>query len=210
MVVSAHYDHLGVGPAVDGDAIYNGVVDNALGVAGALEIARVVTALGERPRRSVIFVFTAAEEEGNLGALYFLDHPPLPLSRLMANINVDGLAFLDSFRDVIGIGAELSELGGMLESAARELGVEVGHAEGVVAGHEAYMRSDQAAFAAAGVPAILVNEGFRWRSHRPGIGASPDRRVAGRGLPQPGRRPRAAARLRGEAGSTAAWCSRCC
>jgi hypothetical protein len=167
VVVSAHYDHLGVGPAVAGDAIYNGVVDNALGVAGGLEIARVVAALGERPRRSVIFLFTAAEEEGNLGALYFLDHPPLPLSRLVANINVDGLAFLDSFRDVIGIGAELSDLGGMLESAARELGVEVGQVEGVVAGHEAYMRSEQAAFAAAGVPAILVNEGFRWRSTTP-------------------------------------------
>jgi hypothetical protein len=167
VVVSAHYDHLGVGPPVNGDAIYNGAVDNALGVSGVLEIARVVAALDERPRRSLIVLFTTAEEEGNLGAVYFLDHAPLPLSRLVANINVDGLAFLDRFGDVIGIGAELSELGSMLESAARELGVEVGHAEGVVAGHEAYMRSDQAAFAEAGVPAILVNEGFRWRSTTP-------------------------------------------
>jgi len=166
VVVSAHYDHLGVGPAVDGDAIYNGVVDNALGVAGVLEIARVITS-SPRPRRSLILLFTVAEEEGNLGAAYFLDHPPLPLSRLVANINVDGLAFRETFGDVIGIGAELSELGEMLESAARKLGVEVGHAEGVVAGHEAYMRSDQVAFAAAGVPAILINEGFRWRSTTP-------------------------------------------
>ena len=163
VVVSAHYDHLGVGPPVNGDAIYNGVVDNALGVAGVLEIARVVAALDERPRRSVIVLFTTAEEEGNLGAHYFLDHAPLPLSRLSANINVDGLAFRDSFSDVIGIGAELSGLGEMLESAAMELGFELGRAEGVAVGHEAYLRSDQAAFAAAGVPAILVNEGFRWQ-----------------------------------------------
>ena len=163
VVLSAHYDHLGVGPPVDGDAIYNGVVDNALGVAGALEIARVVAALDERPRRSLIFLFTTAEEEGNLGAVYFLDHAPLPLSRLVANVNVDGLAFLDSFHDVIGIGGDLSDLGEMLAGAARALDLELGGAEGVAAGHEAYARSDQAAFAAAGVPAILVNEGFSWQ-----------------------------------------------
>lgn len=167
VVVSAHYDHLGVGLPVDGDAIYNGVVDNALGVAGALEIARVVAGLDPRPRRSVIILFTTAEEEGNLGALYFLDHPPLPLSRLSANINVDGLAFQDRFDDLIGIGAELSDLGRMLASAARTLGLELGRTEAVVAGHEAYMRADQAAFAEAGVPAILVNEGFRWAGTSP-------------------------------------------
>jgi len=164
VVVSAHHDHLGVGPAVAGDAIYNGVVDNALGVAGALEIARVVAALGERPRRSVIVLLTAAEEEGNLGALYFLDHPPLPLSRLVANINVDGLAFRETFSDVIGVGGELSDLGEMLGGAAGELGLELGAAEELTVGREAYVRSDQAAFAAAGVPAILVNEGLGWQS----------------------------------------------
>jgi len=167
VVVSAHYDHLGVGPPVDGDAVYNGVVDNALGVAGVLEIARVVATSSPPPRRSVIVLFTVAEEEGNLGAAYFLDHAPLPLSRLVANINVDGLAFRETFSDVIGIGGDLSDLGEMLRGVALQLGLEVGRPEGVVAGHEAYVRSDQAAFAAAGVPAILINEGFRWKSSAP-------------------------------------------
>jgi hypothetical protein len=163
VVVSAHYDHLGVGPPVGGDAIYNGVVDNALGVAGVLEIARVLAASGRPPRRSVIFLLSTGEEEGNLGASFFLDHPPLPLPRLAANINVDGLAFREGFDDVVAIGGDLSELGGMLEEAALALGLELGQGEGLVTGHEAYMRSDQGVFAQAGVPAILVNEGFRWR-----------------------------------------------
>ena len=163
VVLSAHHDHLGVGPAIDGDAIYNGVVDNALGVAGVLEIARVLTASSPPPRRSVIVLLTVAEEEGNLGAAYFLDHPPMPLPRLVAGINVDGLAFREPFGDVIGIGGELSDLGEMLAGAARALGLELGGAQELTVGHEAYVRSDQAAFAAAGVPAILVNEGFRWQ-----------------------------------------------
>jgi hypothetical protein len=160
VVVSAHYDHLGIGPEVAGDEIYNGVVDNALGVAGVLEIARVVATRTGPPRRSVIFLFPTAEEEGNLGSSFFLDHPPLPLSRIVANVNVDGLAHRETFDDVIAIGGELSDLGGMLAAAVQRLGVAVSRPELVAAGHEAYVRSDQAAFAEAGVPAILVNEGF--------------------------------------------------
>ena len=163
VVVSAHYDHLGVGPEVDGDSIYNGVVDNALGVAGVLEMARVLVSRPTRPRRSVIFLFPTAEEEGNLGSTFFLDHPPLPLSRIVANVNVDGLAHRAAFDEVVGIGGELSDLGDMLRQAAAGLGLEVVRPEAVATGHEAYARSDQAAFAAAGVPAILVNEGFGWR-----------------------------------------------
>lgn len=160
VVLSAHYDHLGIGPPVDGDAIYNGVVDNALGVAGVLEIARVLATRLGPPRRSVIFLLTTAEEAGNLGSTFFLDHPPLPLTRIVANINVDGLATRGIPGDVVGIGGELSDLGEMLRRAARSLGLEVSRPEALATGHEAYARSDQAAFAEAGVPAILVNEGL--------------------------------------------------
>jgi len=163
LVLSAHYDHLGIGPEVAGDAIYNGVVDNAIGVAGVLEITRVLATRTGPPRRSLIFLFSTAEEEGNLGSKYFLDHPPVPHSRIIANINVDGLATRMMFDDVMGIGAELSELGAMLDDAARQVGLDVTETELVAAGHEAYARSDQAVFAEAGIPAILINEGFRWR-----------------------------------------------
>ena len=162
VIVSAHYDHLGIGPDVGGDSIYNGVVDNALGVAGVLEIARVLNLRTGPPRRSVVLFFPTAEEEGNLGSSFFLDHPPAPLSSFVANINVDGLAFFDTFDDVVGIGGELSDLGSMLSDATRGLGVEVSRPDEFAWGHEAYARSDQAAFAAVGVPAILVSEGFSW------------------------------------------------
>lgn len=162
VVISAHYDHLGVGPAVDGDTIYNGVVDNAIGVAGALEIARVASTLPRRPRRSLLFVLTTGEEEGNLGSSYFLEHSPFSLPRLVANVNIDGLAFMESFDDVIGIGAELSSLGEALQRAVKPLGLATTPAESIMWSHEAFARSDQAAFAEAGVPAILVNEGLDW------------------------------------------------
>lgn len=162
VVVSAHSDHLGVGPEVDGDPIYNGVVDNALGVAGALELARVLAAAGRPSRRSVIFLFTTAEEEGLLGAQFFLDHPPLPLRRMTANVNIDGLAFNAPFDDLIGVGAELSTLGASLGRVAAVLDLELAQAPEVFLDSESFARSDQQAFAERGVPSLLVNEGFSW------------------------------------------------
>jgi hypothetical protein len=160
VLVSAHYDHLGIGPAENGDTVYNGVVDNALGVAGALEIARALAAGPDRPRRSVAFLFTTAEERGLLGATHYVEHPLVPIARTVANVNVDGLAHLDAFDDVIGVGAELSDLGESLERVARRAGLRVSEPAAVLAGSEAFAYSDQAAFAEAGIPALLVNEGF--------------------------------------------------
>lgn len=167
VVLSAHYDHLGVGPPIGGDSIYNGVVDNALGVAGVLEIARVI-AQEDRPlRRSVIVLFTTGEEKGLLGSSYFVDHPPVPLVRMVANINVDGLAFFDDFHDLIGIGGELSTLGSTLEYVCRQMDLRVGSIPPFFWVSEALKLSDQYAFAEAGVPAILVSEGFTTAHHRP-------------------------------------------
>jgi Zn-dependent M28 family amino/carboxypeptidase len=162
-VVSAHYDHLGRGPEVAGDTIYNGVVDNALGVAGVLEIARVLAESGRRPRRPVIFLFTTGEEHGLLGSQFFLDHPPLPVGRMVANVNLDGLAFNAAFADLIGVGAELSTLGPTLERVAKGLGLALAPAPEAFLDSESFARSDQQIFAERGVPAILVNEGFSWR-----------------------------------------------
>lgn len=163
VVLSAHYDHLGRGPALDGDEIYNGVVDNAVGVAGVLEIARVLSQPAHRPERCVIVLLTTAEEWGNLGARYFLDHPPRPLPQLLADVNVDGLAFLEQPRNVIGVGAEQSSLGDALARAAGLVGAAVSRPPELWS-QAAFVRSDQAAFADAGVPAILVAEGFDWVS----------------------------------------------
>ena len=172
VLVSAHYDHLGLGPPVRGDAIYNGVVDNALGVAGVLEIARSVAALPLPPRRSIVFLLTTGEEEGLLGASYYVDHPLVPLSQTVANVNVDGLACLGPFRDVIGIGGELSSLNEVLERGARRRGLASSSVPAVLASLDAYAASDQAAFAEGGIPALLVSEGF---AHSP---AGPEKALA--------------------------------
>lgn len=166
VLVSAHYDHLGVGPPVEGDRIYNGVIDNAVGVAGVLEIARVLAARPEPPARSVVFLFPTAEEEGLLGSLYYLDHPLVPVHRTVANVNVDGLAHVDTFADVVGIGAEKSTLGETLVRVAARRGLEVSEIP-PLARAEPFNFSDQAAFAEVGVPALLVNEGLHWSRHTP-------------------------------------------
>jgi Zn-dependent M28 family amino/carboxypeptidase len=161
VVVSAHYDHLGVGPPVNGDSIYNGVVDNALGVACVLELAQVLSR--DPPRRSVIILLTTAEEKGLLGAHYFLDHPPVPLVKLVADVNVDGLAFRACVDDLIGIGGELSSLGQTLKRSVEPMSLAVMPCPRSLGGDEAFARSDQIAFAERGVPAILINEGLHWQ-----------------------------------------------
>jgi len=166
LIISAHYDHLGRGPSIQGDSIYNGVTDNASGVAAALEIARVWSG-GEPPRRSVIFLFTVGEEKGLLGARYYVDHPLVPLHRTVANINIDGLALFDMFDDVVGVGSELSTLGEQLEEFIRRRGLRPAQIPAAFTRTEAFTRSDQQAFAEAGVPALLIMEGLSWRHFTP-------------------------------------------
>ncbi|MCD4751190.1 MAG: M20/M25/M40 family metallo-hydrolase [Thermoanaerobaculales bacterium] len=162
VVVSAHYDHFGISPLEMDDRIYNGAVDNALGVAGVLEIARVLAELPRSPQRSILFLLTTAEEEGLLGARHFLADPPMPTSRMVAAVNVDGLAFLDTFDDVIAIGAEYSNLEDHLEKAVAPLKLHLGEASRELWLQEGFTRSDQLAFAEAGVPSVMISEGFDW------------------------------------------------
>ncbi len=164
VIVSAHYDHLGVGPPVRADSIYNGVTDNALGCAGVLEIARGIAAMPEPPRRSLVFLFVTGEEKGLLGSRYYLDHPVIPLHRTMAAVNVDGLAIVDTFDDIIGVGADLSTLGELLGVVAGELGLTVSRIPLVFQGLDPFAQSDQIAFAQAGIPSILLMEGIQFRN----------------------------------------------
>lgn len=163
LVLSAHYDHLGTGPSADGDSIYNGVVDNAIGCAGLLEIARVLAVSGRKPLRPILFAFLTAEEKGLLGARHYALHPAVPLSRTIAAVNVQGLAIFDEFEDVIGIGAEYSTIEDVLAETAASFGLAVSAASSEHYVREAFARSDQFAFAQAGIPSVLVVEGVRGR-----------------------------------------------
>ncbi len=160
LLITAHYDHLGIGEAIAGDSIYNGVFDNALGVAAALELAGI---FADNPAaRSMLFLFLTGEEKGLLGAHYYLDNPAVPLYRTVASINIDGMAIYDTFNDVVGIGAELSTLAKFLERAAIKNGLSVSPIPKGFLQAETFARSDQIAFAQAGIPAMLITEGLNW------------------------------------------------
>jgi hypothetical protein len=160
LLLTAHYDHLGVGPPVEGDSIYNGVMDNAVGVAALLEMARAMKNSLPPQERSILFLFTTGEEEGLLGSTYYTDHPIVPLYKTVANINIDGLAMFDRFKNVIGIGGQLSTLGEYLGKISKELGFYSSPVPPEFSASESFSRSDQIAFAKAGIPSILIAEGL--------------------------------------------------
>ncbi|MDQ3287124.1 MAG: M28 family peptidase [Pseudomonadota bacterium] len=158
IVYTAHLDHVGIGAPVDGDSIYNGALDNALGVAIMIEAARELLNAAAVPARSMLFVALTAAEKGLLGAEWFAAHPPVPRQSLVANINVDMPVMLVPSRDVVPIGIEHSSLQAAVETAAGELGLSLSpdpYPEEVV-----FVRSDQYAFIRAGIPAVYLTGGM--------------------------------------------------
>lgn len=160
IIISAHYDHLGIGPAVNGDSIYNGVTDNAIGVSGLLELARTLSQSKPKLKKSIIFLCLTAEEKGLLGSQHYISSPVVPLYKCNANINVDGLAVYDEFNSIIGIGSEYSSLKETLNEAAIKRGLSLTNIPGLFENWLSYYKSDQASFAQAGIPSILVYEGI--------------------------------------------------
>ena len=158
VIYTAHHDHLGVGPPIDGDAIYNGAMDNAIGCAGILEIARAFAALPERPRRDILFVAVTAEEKGLLGSDYYAAHPTVPLANLVANINIDGLGGLWEPHDMVPLGAEHSTLAAHAAAAAAALGFQI--SADPEPAQVAFIRSDQYSFAKRGVVATFPDSGY--------------------------------------------------
>ncbi len=158
VVYTAHHDHLGIGePNADGDAIYNGARDNAAGVAQVLEIADAFRSLEMPPRRSVLFLFVAAEEQGLLGSAFYARQPGFPPGRLAANVNLDGGNIWGRTRDVTFIGYGKSSLDAIVEQAASDQGRRVQGDQFPDRGY--FYRSDQFNFAKIGVPAVYIDEG---------------------------------------------------
>lgn len=164
VLLTAHYDHLGVGPAAEGDSVYNGLVDNASGTAALLELARVLQRERNGLRRSVLIAFLTGEERGFLGSQYNCLNPPVPLYRTAANVNIDGLSLFERVRSVIGIGAELSTLGETLDRALEGSGVTREALPPDLFRPDQFRKSDQFMFAQAGIPSLLVAEGLRYET----------------------------------------------
>ena len=158
VVYSTHLDHLGTGAPVDGDSIYNGLYDNALGVAVTIEIARAFASLSVPPRRSIVFVAVTGEEEKLAGSDYFAHYPTVPSSAIVANVNIDMPMFLFPMNTVTGYGAEHSSLEGLTTEEARKEGFE--YILDPFPDQVYFIRSDQYSFVRQGIPSVYLAEGI--------------------------------------------------
>lgn len=165
VVFTAHLDHLGIGNAVKGDSIYNGAADNASGTAALVEMARAYSDLRilseshKPPRRSLLFIAVTGEEEGLLGSDYYAHYPTVPITQIVANINMDEVSFLYDFKDIVPLGGEHSSLGAVVDDVARHMGLTV--SPDPLPEEVYFIRSDQYSFILQGIPALYIGEGLQ-------------------------------------------------
>src|SRR5438445_997370 len=159
VVFTAHWDHLGVGRAVLGDAIYNGAADNATGCGLLLELARAWSAQSPRPKRSAIFLAVTAEEKGLLGSKYYTRNPLVPLAKTALNLNFDMILPLGVPESVVVTGAERTTAWPVVKAAAAKNRLEIEADQRAHLG--IFYRSDHFSMAQAGVPAFSVAAGLK-------------------------------------------------
>ncbi len=158
VIYTAHHDHLGVGePDSEGDRIYNGAMDNASGVAQLLAIGKAFKALPTPPKRSIMLLFVAAEEQGLLGSKYYAEHPTVPPGKMAANLNFDGGNIWGRAKDIVYIGKGKSSLDTYVEEIAKMQDRVVTPDQFPDRGF--FYRSDQFNFAKIGVPALYLDTG---------------------------------------------------
>ncbi|MGH9937252.1 MAG: M28 family metallopeptidase, partial [Blastocatellia bacterium] len=168
VIYTAHWDHMGRDPKLQGDQIFNGALDNASGTAGLLELAEAFAKLNPAPKRSILFLAVTAEEKGLLGAKFYAENPLYPHERTLANINMDGLNQWGRTKDVVVIGYGNSTLDDALDDVAS--------AQGRVVKPDAepekgfFYRSDHFEFAKQGVPALYTNQGTEFIGKPEGYG----------------------------------------
>ena len=160
VVLMGHLDHLGVkeGAKPGEDAIYNGALDNAAGIATMLEAAREFVGAGKPPRRSLLFIANTGEERGLLGADYFAEHPTVLIQRIVAAVDLDMPLLLYDFTDVVAFSADHSTVARTVEQAARSMGLAV--SPDPMPQETIFVRSDHYQFVRRGVPAILLFTGY--------------------------------------------------
>jgi hypothetical protein len=159
ILVTAHYDHVGVGEQggaaySEEDSIFNGARDNAIGVSALLSTAKLLAE--NRPQRSIIFAAVTAEEVGLLGSKYFADHTPVPIEQIIYNINTDGAGYnTTNAISVIGFGR--TGVDDLLYKASKEKQLEI--IPNPVPEQNLFDRSDNVSFAVKGIPAICISPG---------------------------------------------------
>ncbi len=167
IVLSAHMDHVGIGAPVDGDSIYNGADDDASGTTGVIELAEALSMPGARPKRSVVFLTVSGEEHGLWGSAWFSEHPVVPMSQVVADLNIDMIG--RNWKDtIVVIGKEHSDLGATLDRVNRahpELRMKA--IDDIRPEENFYFRSDHYNFARKGVPILFFFNGTHPDYHGP-------------------------------------------
>jgi Zn-dependent M28 family amino/carboxypeptidase len=178
VVFTAHWDHLGLGEPVKGDAIYNGAIDNATGTALLIEMARAWASMEPKPLRTAYFVAVTAEESGLLGSHYFAGHPPLPAGKIAANLNFDSFSPYGQVRDAVMTGVERTSFFPLVQSVmARHRLTLLPDGRPEAGG---YYRSDHYSFARMGIPAFSINMGSTYEGKPAGFAAEKQRDYSGR------------------------------
>ena len=168
VIFSAHWDHLGIGTPVNGDAIYNGAIDNATGCAILIELAHAWASLPEKPRRSAVFLSVTAEEGGLKGSEYYAAHPLIPPAKTAIVINYDALYPWGKAKDVVVTGAERTTAWPTVQQIAKRMNLAISPDDAPEAGH--YFRSDHFSFAHAGIPAFSIGHATEFAGHPAGWG----------------------------------------
>jgi hypothetical protein len=178
ILLTGHLDAIGIVEPENGDAIVNGAMDNASGIATMLEVARAFKDSGTAPKRSIMFVALAGEEKGLLGASYLAKNPVLGTGRIVGLVNLDMPTLTYDFRDVVAFGAEHSTIGDAVARAIASAGVKLTadpEPEQVL-----FTRTDHYMFVKEGVPAVSLDTGpanggaaagadfIKHRYHKPG------------------------------------------
>ncbi|MBS1829532.1 MAG: M28 family peptidase [Acidobacteria bacterium] len=172
VLVTAHYDHIGTTTPIDGDGIYNGANDDASGAASVLELAAAFSALPQRPKRTIVFMTVFGEEKGLLGAFYYARNPIFPLAKTVANINLEHMGRTDDtegpqINRLSPTGYTFSEVIDYFQLAGKLTNVEIVHNK---ENSEAFFpRSDNQAFANAGIPAHTFCVAFEFPDYH-GLG----------------------------------------
>jgi len=167
VVFTAHLDHLGIGAPHDGDSIYNGAQDNAVGVATMLESARLLASGRKLPKRSMLFIALTAEEKGLLGSYHFAAQPTVPRESLVANVNMDMPLLIGDVGDAVPIGIEHSSLEDVARRAVTDAGLAL--TPDPLPEEVVFVRSDQYPFVREGIPAIYLKSGVKPRDGSDGL-----------------------------------------
>src|SRR5438876_10277500 len=157
IIYSAHWDHLGRHPELQGDQIFNGAVDNGSGDAAVMGLAAAFSKLNPPSKRSVLFMCTTAEEAGLLGAKFYAEHPLYPLEKTLADINIDSMNVWGKARDIEDVSFGFSDVDDMLAAAAKRQSRTAIPNSRLEKG--AIYRADNFEFSKAGVPSLYIGKG---------------------------------------------------